>query len=545
MQRQGDIAPPPPPSRQERVLLEKAVAGLSEGQRAEFEANIWLLHGMEDLRGRCGFNVVQAYTWFKHLYNDGSIEAPPWVREAYGTVSEGSLKRWRETLLREGAAGLAHKWGAHRKGTGIIDSNPALQDLIVGLLASKPHVDAAQAHQLICARMPEVSVAERSVRRWIARWKDEHGAVFEAVSNPDAFRSHKGVAFGKADESVIALNQCWEMDSTPGDVMCTDGRHNLVGVIDVWSRRARFLVTPTSKGLHVTTLLRQGIQVWGVPAAMKHDGGRDYTGRHVRRALVDLGIRSIACPPYSPERKPHIERVLGTLSHQFLELLPGYIGHDVAGRKAIENRRGFAQRREEGPLCEVALTAAELQAKVDDWADYVYGRAPHRNLDGTSPFEKACEWTGPVKFIEDERALDVLLAEAPGQGGFRKVTKTGIRLDGATFIAAEMGAYVGVSVHVKYDAADLGAIYVFEAATGAFVCKAMCPERTGIDRAEAAAMAKAIQARFIATEKAKLRRAVAAIKPETVAEDILNAGRRAATVVVPCRARARPTGPTP
>src|SRR5690606_6465766 len=94
--------------------------------------------------------------------------------------------------------------------------------------------------------------------------------------------------------------------------------------------------------------------------------------------------------------------------------------------------------------------------------------------------------------IDDERALDMLLAEAPDTEGIRTVGKKGLRVENTHFIAPELGAYVGERVHVRLDPADMGRIIVYTLDMK-FICVAVAPEREGIDRREIGIAAKKIQ----------------------------------------------------
>src|SRR5699024_6815103 len=136
----------------------------------------------------------------------------------------------------------------------------------------------------------------------------------------------------------------------------------------------------------------------------------------------------------------------------------------------------------------VSLTSAELQAKLDQWCAHVYAHDAHsgEGMDGRTPFERAAAWTGSVRRIDDERALDALLAPLAGT---RSVGKKGVRLDHHWYIAPELTPLIGEVVRLKRDEADLGRLYVYDV-DGGFVCVAQAPQITGISRAEAAAAAK-------------------------------------------------------
>jgi len=102
-----------------------------------------------------------------------------------------------------------------------------------------------------------------------------------------------------------------------------------------------------------------------------------------------------------------------------------------------------------------------------------------------------------------------------------------------TYIAAELGPLVGETVLVRYDARDVGRIYVFGGMDAtAFICVAECPELTGIDR-RAVAIAAKRRAREIDKEmRAEARRLKARVKPHRIAAEIAaKAARDAAGVI--------------
>ena len=382
------------------------------------------------------------------------------------------------------------------------------------------------AHRTLIARhggAPSVS----TVRRWLRDWRAEHDRALSAVLNPDRHRSHRKPAAGDAAAGIERLNQLWELDSTPADVICADGkRHAVVAAIDVWSRRVRVLVVPTSRATAIAALLRRCILEWGVPESVRTDEGADYVSRHFLGVIEDLELDHDPCPPYTPEAKPFVERVIKTLAHDLFAFLPGFSGHNVTDAQELRARKSFAARRGEDAAKSfgVALSAAaELQERCDAWCESVYGRRPHDGLAGLSPFARAASWAGPLKWIHDERALDALLAEPAGNGS-HVVGKKGIKVDGGVYIAAELGAAgrrprPGAArsrrsrAHLRLPRARAG--------TGRFICIAEDPVRTGIDRAEVAARAKASATRVDKAARQWARELQRKHRPETAMDDVL------------------------
>ena len=114
----------------------------------------------------------------------------------------------------------------------------------------------------------------------------------------------------------------------------------------------------------------------------------------------------------------------------------GFIGHSVADRKIIEQRKAFDKRlgATDEALYDVDMDFAEFQEWSDIWAQDMYGRDQHSALKKRTPFEVAAAYAGPIRKIEHEAALDVLLAPIASNGGMRTVTKQGVRVDGAYYL---------------------------------------------------------------------------------------------------------------
>ncbi len=502
-------------------------AALPDERKRRAEARALVARLCEDFLAASGLPRRRGTELFCGRVRSGQVELPEWAQGALpAKLSAGSVRNWRKALDREGLDRLAGRQGLHRKGSGKIDSTPAMAEFCLAMLKEYPHANANHLREGLLARFAADAVPTlRAVQRWHAGWIARNAQLFTAVKNPDAWRNRYMAASGDA-LAVTRVNERWEMDSTPGDLLLADGqRHVIVGCSDVFTRRLTLHVSRSSSAAAVAATLRKALLAWGVPDDELHtDNGSDYVSRHITQLCLGLGIRQTLCAPFSPWQKPFIERALGTFSHDLLELVPGFVGHNVAERKDIEARRSFAQRlmRQGGEPLELRMTPEELQSFCDRWAEDVYGRRQHPGLGGKSPWQVATEWPHPVRRIRDERALDVLLLPAPGGDGTRRVTKKGIRLDGALYDHPALGGLEGRDVLVKLDDADVGAVYVFEL-DGPFVCKAVCPEITGVSRRDVALARKRRQLTVIAEGKAMLRQAAKGAAVKDIAQEILAA----------------------
>lgn len=507
----------------------RAAAALDAKAQRRMDARLALLADLGQFRQSTGLAITVAEEQYALAWGQGGGNVPAWVRAELGsTLSSGTLQRWRLQAKAGGIARLAGDYGKN-KGKTLVAADEGLQAFVTAFLVQFPHARATQVHRGIKARLgAQIAAGEialpsvRSLERWIDAWRLAHKQTLAALENPDHYKNKYMVAFGSQSEGVERINQLWEMDSTPGDVMLKDGRHAVLGVIDVYTRRLRLLVSRTSKATAVCSLLRSTLLAWGVPEVIKTDNGSDYVSNHTTRVIKGLAVHQELCPPFQPWHKPHIERSFGTFSRQLVELLAGYIGHNVADRNAIESRKSFADRlMTRGEALDVNMSADDFQAFCNNWVDHIYHHDSHAGLGDRTPFAVAAASRDRVRVIEDERVLDVLLAEAPENNGRRTVQKKGIRFDGADFIAPELEAYVGESVLVRFDALDhdLGRLYVYS--DSGFICIAECPERTGMDRRTVAIAAKHMQTQRVQAERAALKKASKKLGTDTIVQEIL------------------------
>ena len=92
----------------------------------------------------------------------------------------------------------------------------------------------------------------------------------------------------------------------------SSGRASIYMAVDVYSRRAIVLVTPTPRAAGVGELMRKSIDKWGVPERIHTDNGSDFTARWTRRLFDHFGTKIELSKPYEPRSKGIVERTIGT-----------------------------------------------------------------------------------------------------------------------------------------------------------------------------------------------------------------------------------------
>lgn len=512
----------------DRAAGTAATAAVTGARARERDDKLRLLVVFRRFWDTFGGALCPALQAFVDHYNDERVEVPETVRQRWPRIARWkTVREWWHALDRKGGSGLtrAESWRA-----GQFEAlEGALGQFVLATMHEKPHLGGSQLHRLaekaIAAGLLQIDGALPSVwsfRRALVHWKRENKQLFAAITNPDKWRSHFMSAAGSRSDGV-KLNDLWEMDGTKTDLLLADGkRWTLTVVVDVGSRDALIRLSPTARAAVVMGLTRRAFAEWGKPRTLKTDNGSDYTAEQYELGLTQIDPdMHVLCDPYQPQQKPHVERFIGTLLHDLFELLPGFVGHNVAERKDIEARRSFAERMQKGsndggPV-ELRLQPEQLTAILENWlADY--RNREHAGLGGKTPNQMRAEFSGTVYRI-DERALDIFLAPA-GKAGMATVQKKGIRIDNGWFNCAEIGGLEGQQVQVRQTEEDLGVCFVFDLA-GRYVGTALNHAAKGVSSAEVAAQRREHQQRFISEQKAALKAHVKAVKPQQLVMEIL------------------------
>lgn len=397
--------------------------GLKEAHQLEAQAKAYLVNACIQISQATGRPITAVREEMAALFRLGQAPVPEWVCASIKRISRCSLYEWHVKYAEKGTRALAQ---GHEKRAphSPIERSEKLKTFCLGMLERYPHISGISLHDHAESYFgPHSPYADATVKipsqrrfqSWLKRWKENNAALFLDMQNPDAWRSAYKFAFGNAAAHVVSLNQEWQADSTKADLILSDGkRHNIVAMIDVYSRRVMFHVSRSSSAAAVAACFRKALLAWGVPQTLKTDNGSDYVSQHMQRVLGVLGVQHAICPPFTPEAKPHVERVFKTFLHSIVETLPGYVGHNVADRTAIEARKSFASRLfDKSAPVELPLSPEELQALCDKWADHIYGEKPHGGLEGQTPNARAAAFEGAGPALKTNARLMCCCCPAP------------------------------------------------------------------------------------------------------------------------------------
>ncbi|MER8786276.1 DDE-type integrase/transposase/recombinase [Mesorhizobium sp. M0983] len=541
---------------QKHLVIERPVtpvtaapdASLTARAQKERDARLAIVAAFEKFSRGLQLGYATRVQVFTDRYNVGSLNIDEWVREIVPTLSKRSLARWQSQKRDGKVNALGHDPAQARKGTGILETanDGAVRAFMLALIAHQPHL-SGEAVQTQCryefgdtlkvvSKGVETVIPMPPVRTFqhaLKGLKANHKVELLKLTNPDQYRSHMAPAGVGMLRHITEPNQLWQIDASPVDALCTDGRHSIYACIDIATRRTVWQLSRTPRASAVALLIRKAILEWGVPDVVKTDNGSDFVARDTQRLFASLGIEPETSDAYSPQQKGHVERVIKTFQHDLGPLLPGFVGHSVADRKAIESRKSFSQRlgETEAEVFGVTLTGQQLQKHVDDWASTIYQHRPHAGLKGSTPFGAALASSKVVRKV-DERALDLLLMPVAGKDGYRKVTKLGIPIDNNYYLAPTI--MPATAVFVRMDPNDAGRAYAFAQDGGEFLAEVVCPELSGLHPADLVRAAKEISAELMSERTRDIKAGMKRLaKGPTLIERALEVKRRDVPNVIP------------
>lgn len=480
----------------------------------QLDARLAVLGALKRFTDQAELKQTLAISYFVDLYNLGKIEMPPWAAGILPRLSARTMLRWLSASREGEIERLAVDRGAGRRGQGVLDAafDGEIKHFALAVHSFNDQLSALVIHDTVKqefgARLAAEGLQLPGLRAFEIRfkaWKQEHAAGLLKMMDPDGFRS-KMRASGSYAYMAPHLNALWQIDASPVDALCVDGRHSIYVCIDVWSRRLILFISKTPRSEAVQLLMRKAILAWGVPDAVKTDNGSDFVARATVRLFAKLQIEAIRSAAFSPWQKGFVERAIRTFQSDCAAMLPGFIGHSVAQRKKIEGRKAFSQRlgQTENTAFNVTMTGEELQQLVDQWSETIYAQREHGGLGKVTPFARASSSRQPIRTADPE-ALATLLMQAPDGDGYRTVGKSGIRVGNFHYLAP--GILPGTRVFVALDPADKGTIWLFaDESRVELLGRATNAELAGVDPAQLLAETRAAQRRVIEEQTAEIRK---------------------------------------
>ncbi|WP_300113406.1 Mu transposase C-terminal domain-containing protein [Sphingobium sp.] len=392
------------------------------------------------------------------------------------------------------------------------ERHPDVADAVMVILAQHKHASTRVMEMLKpeFAELPDL----RTLQRYMRRLERDHKVLLTAERDPDKFKSQYRPALGRMDATVSYAHEMWEIDTTKADVMCTDGRKAILGIIDRWSRRTRFLVVESESAQSVRQMLVTTMLAWGVmPAVLKVDNGSGFINASIIASLDAVGIKLDACLPGHPEDKPHVERVFGTFNRERASMLKGFLGHNVAQAQQLRAR---AKKKNGRAVIEAAIDSAELQRILDAWVDGTYHQRKHSML-GMPPMEKWQRSPIAARAVPSESLLKIAFSAVIGTAA---VTKRGVRWKNGRYWADTLVPFMGKQVMLRWDEGDLGALYVFDEA-GNYVDTAINVQREGFSQQAAALAARREMTAFLNQQREELKKKKASFSIDKAVDAVL------------------------
>ena len=415
--------------------------------------------------------------------------------------SQANLFRWQKAYKEKGAAALIDKRGRHRKNASVLEE--WMMEFILtkfraygagGLNISQVWRDLHKEHfyrsgeaknfpKFISGDIKPLFDAG-VIKRYLDSYYTDSSKRLEYVmitKGEDKAKSYQQPAMGDQGEMITRRNQCWQIDSSPLDVMVRDGekgeaiRANILSFVDVYSGRCVASIERESNALGLIRLMWKALNTLGKPDYIKGDNGKDYLSKQFQYLLNGLNIDYDRAIAYSGDEKGFVERHFGTLQHAGISQTPGYLGFNLAMREAIEQRtpkkdrhakdeNGLPKKTNLKYLLTLDQARARFETEVLTW-DLM-------GIKRNSPIKRWNADTTPLKGVRKEE----FMLHAGGLEP-RVVGKKGISYEALIFVSAFLPP-VGTQVLVSENIDDVSSIFVFDL-EGNFICEAkdknICP----------------------------------------------------------------------
>ncbi len=201
------------------------------------DARMAVLGAADRLARDGGMSRRDADRIFASLYNMERIDVAPWVRGQIRQTSAKTLERWRSIAKRDRAR-LSVDRGAARRGKGAFDAveEGKVRAFLLARVAHSQFLSARHMQSLLRDKFPHVygpgQPSLRSLQHYLSQLKTQNQQLLTRLQNPDKWKSAYRVS-GRNSHAVERLNELWQIDASPADALCVDGRHSIYVCIDI------------------------------------------------------------------------------------------------------------------------------------------------------------------------------------------------------------------------------------------------------------------------------------------------------------------------
>jgi len=395
--------------------------------------------------------------------------------------------RWHKSYRLYGLAGLVDTRGVADVAEPAFSDEASNELLLLYLDENK--LSLKQCYQAILHKNNSEShdwqiPSLRSIYNWVEKNVPEPVIVLKRQGQ--AAYEAKCCPYIQADPDSFAPGECWVGDHHQMNFFIRYRNKWVRPWLTCWEdMRSRTIVGwYLSANPNQTTVLlamRNGIEHYGPPHAVKIDNGKDYdsqmftgTTKAKRKskgyldetmvtglyAMMDISVTFSI--PYHPQSKP-IERLFATVDIQFSRTIDTWCGKDIASKP-----EGLADKLKSQKTIDSAYDFESLAEVLGRWVE-VYNNTVHtgQGMDGRTPAQVMA--TRVSKRVISEDVLDMLMCVWSGD---LKIGKNGVRFKNMLYGQYEPRLLQRFDkiVRVSYNPADLRSITVYDTKSMRRIC---------------------------------------------------------------------------
>lgn len=445
---------------------------LPEAAREKALAIADLLHALDTevaAAKRDGKSKMDVIHSFLNLYNKGLLLGE--LKEKIGPVTRSTLYRWKQAFNHHGLAGIAPKFGVHKKGRSIVTKQEQDHLLHAYLNDNKPSVSEAIRDMRLTLRQLGLKSrsSDRTLSRWLERWSERNYDLVVLRREGEKALNDKVLPYIKRDRLALDVGECLVAD---GHVMnCwvideLDGKKKRMSLVMFLDWRSGFpagwAFSATEDTAVIHTALRNAcINMGKIPKAVYLDNGRAFKARVFTGSAQNidfkqagfsgiyaaLAIRLILALPYHGQSKiiERFFRILGELERKF----PSFTGENIDRKPGslMRNEKWLQQQRPDW-----VPTVNQMDRLLHAWFREMYGARGSKGLaKGETPLSVFDAGRGPG--LSETELLNLMPVVE------RQLGREGVQMFGQHYYAPELYG-IREMVDVRYDYADLRKVWI-------------------------------------------------------------------------------------